>query len=300
MTPHVIFGAGPVGTAVARILLDRGDQVRVVTRSGSGLPGTERVAADASDAARVRELTRGAAAIYNCVNPPYTSWQQDWPPIAAALLDAARGNGAVLAITGNLYGYGPVNAPMTEQTPLAATGTKGRVRAAMWQDVERASRAGEVRGFEVRGSDYLGNNSLLGMLIAPALRKGRRVYLPVDLDAPHTWTNTDDVARLLVTGADDERAWGRAWHVPSADPVSARELTRLAAEELGVTAKVSSVGYPVLWAMGLFSPMMRELRETQHQFRKPFVLDSSAAQHTFDLKPTALIDSIRDGLAESA
>ena len=42
---------------------------------------------------------------------------------------------------------------------------------------------------------------------------------------------------------------------------------------------------------------MRELRETQHQFRKPFVLDSSKAQRTFGLVPTPLEDSVRLDLA---
>jgi hypothetical protein len=37
--------------------------------------------------------------------------------------------------------------------------------------------------------------------------------------------------------------------------------------------------------MGLVSPLMRELRETEYQFRADFVMDSSAAQATFGLKP---------------
>src|SRR5262245_38399720 len=104
MSFHVVVGAGPVGTGVAQLLADAGEQVRVVTRSGSGLehPAVERVAADASDAARLRELTAGAAVIYNCVNPRYTHWETDWPPIASALVSAAQSSGAVLAITGNL------------------------------------------------------------------------------------------------------------------------------------------------------------------------------------------------------
>jgi len=38
--------------------------------------------------------------------------------------------------------------------------------------------------------------------------------------------------------------------------------------------------------MGLLSPLMRELRETEYQFRDDFVMDSMAAQVTFGLKPT--------------
>lgn len=297
MSLHVIVGAGPVGTAVAHELLARGDKVRVVTRSGSGADGTDRVAADASDAQRLRELTDGADAIYNCVNPPYPRWAKDWPPVADALLAAAESSGAVLATTGNLYVYGPVSAPMTEQTPLAATGTKGQVRIRMWQDALAANKAGRVRAFEVRGSDYLGGNSLLSMLIAPALRKGRTAYVPADLDAAHTWTNVQDVASLLVHGVYDERAWGRVWHVPSAPPCSIRELTAIAAEQLGAKPKVRPVPEWVVWAGGLVNPTMRELRETQHQFRKPFVLDSSAAQETFELAPTPLEESVRLDLA---
>jgi len=39
--------------------------------------------------------------------------------------------------------------------------------------------------------------------------------------------------------------------------------------------------------MGLVWPLMRELRETEYQFRDDFVMDSSAAQTAFGLKPTA-------------
>jgi nucleoside-diphosphate-sugar epimerase len=300
MDTHLVVGAGPVGTATARRLLAEGHHVRVVTRSGGGPEGAERVAADAADANRLAELAVGTVAIHNCVNPTYTRWEQDWPPVAAALLGAAESSGAVLATVGNLYGYGRVDAPITEETPLAATGRKGRVRNAMWRDALAAHDAGRIRTFEVRGSDYLGGNSMLSYVVTPALRKGRRAFVPADLDAPHTWTCTEDVAALLVTGVYDERAWGRAWHVPSNDPLSVRELATLAAARLGVTAKLSTMPFPVLWAAGLVNPMAKELRETQHQFRRPFVLDSSAAQRTFGLEPTPTEEAVRIDLEAGA
>lgn len=300
MSLHAIVGAGPVGRALARELLGRGETVRVITRSGSGPDGTERVAADASDASQLAELCVGAAAIYNCVNPPYHRWAQDWPPVADALLRAAETSGAVLAITGNLYGYGPVDAPMTEQTPLAASGTKGRVRVAMWHDALAAHEAGRIRTFEVRGSDYLGGNSILSTVIAPAWRKGRRALVPGPVDVPHTFTDVRDVAALLAVGATDERAWGRAWHVPSPEPITIGRLADLAAAELGVRPKLRALPHAAVWAAGLFDPFVRELRETQHQFRKPFVLDSTAAQETFGLAPHAIDDSVRFDLETGA
>ena len=63
----------------------------------------------------------------------------------------------------NLYGYGPrvpggydEAHPMTEATPLAATGRKGRVRARVWQDALAAHQAGRVRVGEVRAADFIG------------------------------------------------------------------------------------------------------------------------------------------------
>ena len=292
MSKHVVIGAGPVGSAVAELLVSQGKQVRVITRSGSGIDGVEKIAADAADADRLIELTADAEVIYNCVNPPYDRWVTEWPPIAAAILAAAEASGAVLATCGNLYVYGEVDAPMTESTPMLATGTKGKVRIAMWTDALAAHEAGRVRAFEVRGGDYLGGNSLLGLLITPALRKGRTAFVPADLDVPHTWTNVRDVAALMVAGGADSRAWGKVWHVPSAPACSMRDLTAIAAAQLDAKPKVRALPYAAVWLGGVFSPLMKELRETQHQFRKPFILDSSAAEQTFGLTATPIEESV--------
>ncbi|MBF5028285.1 NAD-dependent epimerase/dehydratase family protein [Micromonospora sp. ANENR4] len=307
MALHVIVGAGPVGTATARLLAERGERVRVVTRRGTGPEhqAIERVAADAADADRLAALTEGADALYNCANPEYHRWRTDWPPLAAALLTAVERSGAVLTTVGNLYGYGPVDAPMTEATPLAATGVKGRVRNRMWADALAAHRAGRARVTEVRGSDYigLGGNSL-PMMVLPKVLAGQRVFLPVAWDAPHTWTYVGDVARTLVAAATDPRAWGRAWHVPSAPSMSMRALADRAAKRAGAPApRLIRMPYPVLWLGGLADPFARELRETAHQFAGPFVMDSTAASETFGIEGTPLdrvVDEMVTGLRAAA
>ncbi|MEU5938349.1 NAD-dependent epimerase/dehydratase family protein [Micromonospora sp. NPDC047548] len=298
MSLHVIVGSGPVGTATARLLAEQGERVRVVTRRGAGPehPAVERVAADAADADRLTALTEGADALYNCANPAYHRWSTDWPPLAGALLTAAERTGAVLATVGNLYGYGPVDGPMTEQTPPAATGTKGRVRNRMWADALAAHRAGRVRVTEVRGSDYLGaDGTSLPMMVLPRVLAGQRVFLPVDWDAPHTWTYIPDVARTLVVAATDARAWGRAWHVPSPPAAGMRELANRAAALAGAPApKLTRMPYPVLWLGGLANPFVRELRETAYQFDRPFLMDSAAATATLGVEPTPLDRALKE------
>jgi nucleoside-diphosphate-sugar epimerase len=306
MSKHIVVGAGPIGTATALLLAERGDEVVVVTRSGSGPnhPAITRTATDASSSADMTKLAAGAVAIYNCANPAYHQWATDWPPIAQALLAAAAHANAVLVTTSNLYGYGPVTGPMTEDLPLAARGTKGTIRAQMWRDALAAHDAGRVRATEVRGSDYVGPGaeSHLGERVIPRLLGGKDVTVMKSADAPHTWTATQDVARLLVTVALDDKAWGHPWHVPSNPPRTQREA-------VGDLCRVAGVGpvkvkeYPSLLirGMGLFNPVMRELPEVAYQFEDPFILDSTAAQTTFDLAPTpwddmlaGAIDSHRD------
>jgi nucleoside-diphosphate-sugar epimerase len=299
MSLHVIVGAGAVGSATAHLLADAGHDVRIVSRRGLGPAHdrVERVAADAATPGALVPLARGAAAIYNCANPPYHRWATDWPPIAAALLDAAEQSGAVLVTTANLYVYGPVDHAMRETDPLAATGTKGRVRAAMWQDALAAHDAGRLRATEARASDFFGpgltDTSHLGRAI-PRLVGGKTVRVVGDPDVAHSWTYVPDVARTLVALATDERAWGRPWHVPSAPPCSQRELLRAFADVNGFgEPKVAAYPAWALRAVGLFWPLMREMQEVMYQFERPFVLDSSACTSTFGIDATPLDDALR-------
>jgi len=302
MSKHVIVGAGPIGTATALLLAGRGEEVVMVTRSGSGPshPAITRTAADASSSADMADLAAGSVAVYNCANPQYHRWLTDWPPIARSLLSAAEGSNAVLATVSNLYAYGPVSGPMTEDLPLAARGPKGAVRAQMWRDALTAHETGRARVTEVRGSDYVGPGaqSHLGERVVPRLLAGKDVTVMKSADTAHTWTATRDVARLLVTVAQDERAWGRPWHVPSNPPRTQREAVDDLCRVAGVgPVKVKEYPRLLIRGMGLFNPQMAELREVAYQLEDPFILDSTAAQETFDLKPTPWADLLADVIA---
>ncbi len=301
MGKHVIVGAGQVGGRVAETLAAAGHEVVVVTRSGSGpdRAGITRAAVPAQDATAMRRLAEGADALYNCANPKYHRWAEDWPPIADSLLGAAEATGAVLVTLGNLYGYGPVDGPMTEDAPLASTGTKGRVRAEMWKQALAAHRAGRVRITEVRGSDYFGpgasDQSFLGDRFLDPLLTGRRAMTLSDPDIPHSWTYLPDVAAALVTVATDERAWGRAWHIPTSPALSIRALAERLCDLAGAPGpRLVRLPEWALMAAGAVSPFLREMRETRYQFDRPFVLDSSAFTATFGVAATPMDGALKE------
>jgi nucleoside-diphosphate-sugar epimerase len=300
MSDHVVIGAGAVGTAAALLLAQRGDHVRLVTRRGTGPqhPDIELVAADATNAGRLTELAKGAAALYNCASPLYHQWLTDWPPLHAALLTAAERTGAVLATMSNLYGYGASGGPITPQAPIAATHPKLLLRARMWDDMLAEHQAGRIRAAEVRASDYIEANSLLSLMIGNAVLAGKRGYVPAPLDVPHSWTSVHDCAKTLVRAANDERAHGQVWFAPTNPALTVRQLATMFAEVNGAPApKLTSIPYPVLWTSGLFSPLIKELRTTRYQFTQSFIIDSSATTRELGLQPIPLDEALRDTAA---
>jgi nucleoside-diphosphate-sugar epimerase len=300
---HVVVGAGPVGRGTALVLASQGHAVRLVSRRGTGpvAEGISLVSGDASKAADVERFTVGATAVYSCVNPPYTSWETDWPPIHEALLGAAQRTGAVLVLCDNLYGLGDTaGRVMREDDALVATGKKGRVRARMAEELLEAHAAGRVRAVVVRSSDYLGpevTDALMGERVLPKVLAGKAVSVLGSLDEPHTWTYVPDVARLMALGGTDERAWGRAWHTPSAPAMTQRELVQALATEAGTTVKVRALPHWVLKAAGLVVPLMRELEETEYQFAAPFVMGDEAARSELGISHTPLAEQLRATVA---
>lgn len=301
MGTHVVIGAGPVGTEVARQLAQAGESVILVTRRGSGpdLPGITRIACDASMPGKLRQVVPRADVLYNCANPEYHRWPQDWPPLASAFLDFAEQTGAVLATCSNLYGYGPVNGPIIESLPLAATGMKSRVRAQMWLDAKERHDSGRIRATEVRGSDYIcpTEQSLIGSArVVPRILAGRKVSVVGSADAEHSWTSPADAARLLVAVAAHERGWGSAWHVPSNPPRTQRQVVDDLADAAGVErVPVASLSPGMLRIAGVFSPAIRELAETAYQRDRPFIVDDTAARTAFGIEPTPwqeILDSV--------
>jgi nucleoside-diphosphate-sugar epimerase len=293
MALHVIVGKGPVGSTTAAELVTRGHTVRVLSRSGGrSTDAVEHRQVDAADAEALTAASAGAAAIYNAVNPAYHRWPVDWPPLAAALLAAAEQSGAVLVTMSNLYAYGRPSGPMSPDSPLAAADTKGLVRLRMWTDALAAHEAGRVRVTEARAADFVGpqvppaQSHLVRQL--ETIRRGRRAWVIGDPDAPRSWAYLPDVAATLATLGTDERALGRAWHVPSAPPRSQRQALADLAGALGRSpVPVTGIPWAVLRSIGVAVPMMREIADVRHQFDQEFVIDASATTATFGLAPTA-------------
>jgi nucleoside-diphosphate-sugar epimerase len=299
---HVIFGTGPMGAAIARQLLARGATVRLVNRSGKApldLPPVEVRAGDAYDRDFVREVSQGAAVVYQAAQPEYHEWPQKFPALQAAIIDGIAATGPTadarpkLIVVENLYMYGRVDAPMREDTPHKAHTRKGRTRAVMAEALLAAHQAGVVRAASGRGSDFFGPNDSLsgGFQFRPALA-GKKVSGYGDIDTPHTMTYTEDFAKALVILGERDEALGQAWHVPNAPTVTMRQYIELIFEAAGVPSKIGAITPPMMRLAGLFSKGAGEMVEMMYEFTAPFVVDHSKFARAFGDHATSLRESV--------
>lgn len=299
---HVVFGAGGgAGHAVVRNLALAGAEVRAVTRSGTGAypEGVESVRCDAADIDAVRLACKGAVAVHHCINVPYAEWEEKLPTVMANLIEGAGDAGATLVYCDNLYMYRPVEGPLCESSRTDGATRKGRLRKRLADLLFEADATGRVKATSGRASDFFGpgaSNTIAGQLVFPAVLKGKQAHWIGSLDAEHSMSYIDDVARGLILLGDDPKAVGRVWHLPAPPPVTGREFIRTAFEVAGREPKIGVYPRWMLRLVGLFNRQMREIVEVLYQFEEPFVLDHSKFATTF---PSFRVTSIREGIERS-
>ena len=295
---HVIFGAGPLGKWTARALVELGKDVRMVNRSGKAerIPaGVEVLASDAYDVTRNVDITRGAAAVYQCAQPEYFEWAEKFPPLQQAILDAAAKNGAKLVVGDNLYMYGQFTGILREDSPLAPNTKKGKVRAAMAQAVLDAHASGKLRAAIGRASDFFGpdDHALTGYTILPAVQ-GKTANLLGRTDQPHSFTYLADFGRLLAILGTRDEALGQVWFAPTNPPISQADFIKLIEAELGRPVKIMVAGPLMMRFLGLFNKILAETVEMMFEWMDPYVIDSSKATEAFGLKPTPMKQAISE------
>jgi nucleoside-diphosphate-sugar epimerase len=291
---HVVFGAGQIGCALADHLAGMGVSVRVVSmhRPSVLTDGIDWRAADVNDPEAAIDAAKGASVLYQCLNAPYTQWPQRFPPLQRGVLTAAEHTSSLLISLENVYGYGPLGGkPMTEDLPLVASTVKGRTRAAMTGELLAASSAGRVRIAIGRAADFFGpgvTDSTLGKQVFGKALTGRKADFIGNPDLLHTYSYVGDIAAGLAVLGTDERSIGQVWHLPGPGTVTTRAVLELVAREVRHPVGIHTLPQLAVRALGLVSPMMRELAEMAYQFEEPFVLDTAKFRSIFSTATTDL------------
>lgn len=295
---HVVLGTGPLGLAVARYLVTRGAHVRAVNRSGrADLSGSvDIVAADVIEQAQAKRACDGARTVYHCANPPYARWPELHPPLMGSIIEGAASAGATLVFGDNLYAYGPVNGPLTEDLPYLATGPNGRTRAQIAETLLRAHDAGRVRAVIGRGSDFFGPHarvSTVGDRVFTHAIVGKSAQVLGNPDVPHSVTFIDDFARALVTLGEQDDALGQVWHVPCPEAVTMRRFVEIVFKEAGHPPRLRAAPAWGLALAALFNPILRAVSEQLYQSERSWVVDCSKFERAFGWRASPLPETVR-------
>jgi nucleoside-diphosphate-sugar epimerase len=297
----VIFGAGQVGSGLARELAADGVSVRVVRHRA--LPvggGIAVVAGDLADAAFVASQVADAAVVYHCANAPYDSaaWERVLPGWTDNLLAAVRGRAARLVILDNVYAFGMgAGGKLGPDQPLAPRSRKGALRARLAERIRAAQRSGDARIVVARASDFWGpgaTDTYFGDQFWPAALAGKAVDWPVRADTPHSYHYLPDVVTgLRVLGAAEPDVEGREWMLPCLPPIPSSDLVAHLSRELALPIRLRVTPRPVLAVLAMFVPILRELGDMRYQWDGRFEVDDSAFRARFpSVHPTPLASAV--------
>ncbi len=287
MQVTVLGATGGTGRAIVTELAARGHSVTAASRSvaAQDLPdGVRAEPTDLLDADSARRACEGAEVVVMAAAVPYSRWATDLVTMVDAAIDAAAHAGARLVMVDNLYAYGAPDAPISEDTPEAATTRKGQLRAELGRRLLAAHEAGRVRVTIGRFSDYYGpqgGNSLVAALAIDRAVTGKAPRIYLDGEVPHTFAYLPDVARAFAALVEHPEADGQVWVLPAAPAITQRELFTAIADAAGVDGKLGRIGPAMLALAGLFNRELREARELTEQFVRPWVTDASAFEAAF-------------------
>lgn len=300
---HTILGAnGPIARELAKELHRRGvGPLRLVSRNPRQINGTdETVSADLRDAAQTRRAVAGSSVVYFTAGlPPDTAvWETQFPGMLDNAQEACRAAGARFAYFDNTYMYPQDGRVLTEDTPFAPVGRKGRGRAAMATRVLEEMARGVIPVAIARAPEFYGpggTQSFTNALIIDKLRSGKTPLVPVRDDVRRTLIWAPDASRALAAIGNTADAFGQTWHLPCCDErLTYAEFVRLACEVFGRPPGYRVVRSWVLQLAGVFSKGARELRELLPRYAHDNLFDSRKFRQRF---PEFAVTTYREGLS---
>ncbi|MCJ8210161.1 NAD-dependent epimerase/dehydratase family protein [Mucilaginibacter sp. RS28] len=299
---HTILGAGgPVANALTRELIANNETIRLVSRRPSSFKG-ENITWKKADLLNYDELlaaAEGSEVIYLCAGLTYDKkiWKAQWPVIMQNCINLTKATGARLIFFDNIYMYGPVQGPMTENTPYKPTSVKGKVRAGIAAMLMEEARNGSIRASILRAPDFYGTdnkNSFYDQLVLDKLAKGQNAQWMGNPRAKHNFIYIPDAGKAMYLLGQHPEADNQVWHAPTAAPMTGIQFIELAAEIYGAKPKYSVINKLMLRLVGLFNKQMYNMIEMFYQFDRDYFFDSTKFERHFNFKPT----SYRDGVTE--
>jgi len=297
---HTILGAGgPVANALTEELVNHNETIRLVSRKPIATTGKNISwqKADLLNYNEVLEATKGSAVIYLCAGIVYNAeiWQQQWPLIMQNVINASKAANARLIFFDNIYMYGLVKGPITEETPYKPISEKGKVRAKIADQLMAEVKAGKIKASILRAADFYGTdskNSFLDMMLLDKYAKKQSAQWIGNPKVKHNFTYIPDAGRAMYLLGQDPQSDNQIWHAPTAAPLTGTEFINMAANIYQAKPKFMRVTKFMLWIFGLFNKVVADTVEMYYQYNHDYNFNSDKFEKAFNFKPTSYQDGI--------
>ena len=282
MTIAIVGAAGAIGRSTADAYHAGGLPVRLVGRNETMLkamakPGDEAVVADVATAEGCRAAVAQAEAAVYTLGLPYTKSDfAMYPAMMKLFIDAARAAGVKRAVLiTNVYPYGMAQSErVAESHRRVPCSVKGEYRKQQ-EDIFLAAEGLET--ISLRLPDFYGPNvpgSMLGMVV-DAAKKGATGNLLGPASHRHEFVFTPDVGPVVKALLTQPGKVAGAYNFAGSGEISIEGLAALLYKAAGHEPKLRVMAPWMQTAVGLFMPVLRELKEMRYLLETPVVLDDA-------------------------
>lgn len=303
---QTILGAnGTIGSLLASELMKYTNRIRLVSRNPKKVNETDELfPADLTEPGQMEKAVAGSEVVYLMVGLDYNLkvWQQKWPVIMQATIDACIKHNAKLVFFDNVYMY-DINAiaHMTENSPINPPSKKGKVRSQIAEMLLSAIQSGKLTGLIARSADFYGPNndkSFLIEVVYKNIKKGKKPNWFMNADKKHSFTYTPDAAKATALLGNTADAYGQIWHLPTdKNAITGREMISLFTTEMNAADKIFILPIWLLKLLGIFIPLMKEMPEMMYQYDRDYFFDSSKFDQRFSFSTTIYGQGVKDTIA---
>jgi nucleoside-diphosphate-sugar epimerase len=298
---HTILGAGgAVANALSRELINNNETIRLVSRRPvtTTADNVTWKKADLLNYNEVLEASRGSKVIYLCAGLVYDKdiWREQWPVIIQNVINVTKETKARLIFFDNVYMYGLVNGPMTEQTPYKPNSVKGEIRAGIANKIMEEVKAGNIRAIIARAPDFYGTdsqNSFFDMMVLDKYAKKQTAQWIGNPKVKHNFIYIPDAGKAMYLLGQSPESDNQIWHLPTAPVKTGKEFIELAASIYGVKPKFMAINKFMLWLVGLFQKVVAGTVEMYYQYNHDYNFNSDKFEKAFNFKPTSYEDGIK-------
>ena len=300
---QTILGAnGTIGIVLAKELINYTQQIRLVSRHPKKVNETDELfAADLTDATMVDKAIEGSGIVYLVIGLDYNTkvWQDKWPTLMRATIDACIKYKAKLVYFDNMYLYDiKAIGHMVEDSPINPQSKKGLVRMEIAAMLMKEVEAGKLTALIARAPDFYGpdnDKSFIMEVVYKNLLKNKRPNWFIDATKKHSFIYTPDAAKATAILGNTPEAFNQVWHLPADDKsLTGDEWVALFNKEMNTSKKVMVLPMFMLRLLGIFIPLMREMPEMMYQYDRDYFFDSSKFKSHFNFIPTTYEMGVRE------